>query len=108
MHRGEVWWADLPAPAGRRPVLLLSREEAYAIRELVIVASVTTRVRGIPTEVVLEKREGLPKRCVANVDILTTIPKKSLSSRITALSDSKLAAVEHALRFSLGLESQKR
>ncbi len=108
MHRGEVWWADLPAPAGRRPVLLLSREEAYAVRELVIVASVTTRVRGIPTEVVLDKRDGLPKRCVANVDILTTIPKKSLSSRITALSDSKLGAVEHALRFALGLESPKR
>ena len=31
MRRGEVWWADLPAPAGRRPVVLLSRNEAYAV-----------------------------------------------------------------------------
>ena len=38
MRRGEVWWADLPPPAGRRPVLLLSRNEAYAVRQLVTVA----------------------------------------------------------------------
>ena len=37
MRRGEVWWADLPVPVGRRPVVLLSRNEAYAVRELVTV-----------------------------------------------------------------------
>ena len=37
MRRGEVWWAALPKPAGRRPVVLLSRDEAYAVRELVTV-----------------------------------------------------------------------
>jgi mRNA interferase MazF len=38
MRRGEVWWAELPALAGKRPVVLLSRNEAYAVRELVTVA----------------------------------------------------------------------
>jgi len=38
VRRGEIWWADLPPPAGRRPVLLLSRDEAYAIRGLITVA----------------------------------------------------------------------
>ena len=104
MHRGELWWANLPNPAGRRPVLLLSREEAYAIREFVIIAPVTTRIRGIRTEVPLDKRDGVPKRCVVNVDILTTVSKKSLTAPIAALSESKLAAVEEALRFALGLD----
>lgn len=104
MTRGEVWWADLPPPAGRRPVLLLSREEAYALRELVIIAPVTTRVRGIPTEVALDKKDGLPKRCVVNVDTLTTVPKRSLSSRVARLPDVKLREVDAALKFALGLE----
>jgi mRNA interferase MazF len=51
VKRGEVWWANLPAPAGRRPVVLISRNEAYRVRALVTIAPVTTRIRGIPVEV---------------------------------------------------------
>jgi mRNA interferase MazF len=103
MRRGEVWWAELPAPAGRRPVVLLSRNEAYSVRELVTVAPVTTRVRGIPTEVPLGTEDGLPKACVANLDTLTTIPRRALTQRIGPLGPEKLAAVEHALLFALGM-----
>lgn len=103
MRRGEVWWADLPAPAGRRPVVLLSRNEAYAVRDLVTVAPVTTRIRQIPTEVSLGPEEGLPKRCAVNLDTITTIPKQTLAERIVTLTPEKLAAVESALRFALGL-----
>jgi mRNA interferase MazF len=53
MQRGEVWWAKLPSPIGRRPVVLLSRDEAYAVRNAVTVAEVTSTVRGIPVEVEL-------------------------------------------------------
>ena len=101
MRRGDVWWADLPAPAGQRPVVLLSRNEAYAVRELVTVAPVTTRVRRIPSEVPLGVEDGLPKPCVANLDILTTIPKRSLTARLAVLGPEKIRAVEHALRFAL-------
>jgi mRNA interferase MazF len=103
MRRGEIWWAALPAPAGRRPVVLLSRDEAYAVRELVTIAPVTTRIRRIPTEVALGRPEGLPRRCVVSLDTVTTIPKRILARRITALSPPKLAAVDRALRFALGL-----
>ena len=103
MRRGEVWWADLPSPAGRRPVVLLSRNESYAVRELVTVAPVTTRIRQIPTEVALGMEEGLPNRCVANLDTITTIPKLSLTERISALAPEKLVAVEQAVKFALGL-----
>jgi mRNA interferase MazF len=103
MRRGDVWWADLPFPAGRRPVVLLSRNEAYAVRELVTVAPVTTRIRAIPTEVELGAADGLPKRCVANLDTITTIPRHTLKERISTLDPGKVAAVDRALKFALGL-----
>jgi len=103
MRRGEVWWSELPEPAGRRPVVLLSRDEAYSVRELVTVAPVTTRVRGLPVEVALGRGEGLPRRCVANLDTVTTIPRRCLVSRISTLSDSKVTLLDEALMFALGL-----
>ena len=104
MRRGGIWWAELAPPAGRRPVLLLSRNEAYAVRELVTVAPVTTRIRHIPTEVPLGPEDGLPQRCIVNLDSITTIAKASLRERLATLSVQKLKAVETALQFALGLQ----
>ena len=104
MRRGEIWWAELEPPAGRRPVVLLSRDEAYNVRSLVIVAPVTTRIRHIPSEVPLGIDDGMPQDCVANLDTITTIPKDCLQSRLTILRTKKLKEVEAAIRFALGME----
>jgi mRNA-degrading endonuclease toxin of MazEF toxin-antitoxin module len=40
---------------------------------------------------------------VANLDTITTIPKRVLTQRIAALAPAKLAAVERALCFAVGL-----
>jgi len=106
VRRGEIWWARLPAPAGRRPVLLLSRDEAYLVRNLVTVAPVTTRVRSIPVELPLGPEDGLPKVCAANLDAIVTIPKASLEGRIATLTPEKLEAAEEALRFALDLRRE--
>jgi mRNA interferase MazF len=103
VRRGEVWWAELAPPAGRRPVVLLSRDEAYAVRSLVTVAPVTTRVRGIRSEVELGPDDGLPRPCVANLDTVATIAIAQLHDRITWLSLEKQRAIDAAIRFSLGL-----
>ena len=103
MKRGEVWWASLPAPAGRRPVLLLSRNAAYAVRSLVTVAPITRTVRGISTEVPLGPADGLPQPCVVNCDSITTIPKDLLGERIVLVEPTKLAAVNAAIRFALSI-----
>lgn len=103
MTRGEIWWAELPAPVGRRPVVLVSRAAAYAVRASVTVAPVTRTLRGIPTEVVLERADGVATRCVINADDLTTIPKSLLSRRLTALSPARLAELDAAIRFALDL-----
>ena len=104
MRRGEVRWADLPPPLGRRPVVLLSRDEAYSRRNLIIVAPVTTRIRGIPAEVRLGSDDGLSQESVANLDTIMTIPKSSIQDYIASLSLEKLRAVDEAIHFALGLQ----
>jgi mRNA interferase MazF len=103
MRRGEVWWAELPHPIGRRPVVLLSRDEAYALRNAVTVAEVTTTIRGIPVEVSLGPEDGLPKRCIVNADTLATIRKELLVERITILGSEKIEQIDQAIKFALSL-----
>jgi mRNA interferase MazF len=103
MRRGEIWWADLGPPSGKRPVVLLSREEAYAVRTAVTVAPLTRTVRNIPVEVPLDEGDGLSKACVVNLDSIVTIPKRLLASRITSLSPEKLRLIREAIRFALDL-----
>jgi mRNA interferase MazF len=103
MRRGEIWWAQLALPAGRRPVALVSRDAAYLIRSSVTVAEVSTVVRTIPSEIALGTRDGMPRPCVINTDNLVTIPKALLESHIISLSKTKLEQLDAALQFSLGL-----
>ena len=60
-------------------------------------------MRGIPSEVPLGKRDRLPQHCVANADNIVTIPKAWLKAKIAPLRAEKLAALDEALKFSLGL-----
>ena len=42
MTQFEIWWAELREPAGRPPVLLLSRPDAYTYINKFIVAEITS------------------------------------------------------------------
>ncbi|MDD5091719.1 MAG: type II toxin-antitoxin system PemK/MazF family toxin [Candidatus Wallbacteria bacterium] len=103
MKRGEIWWAELPPPVGRRPVLLLSRNAAYQVRLAVTVAEITSVIRDIPVEVPLDVGDGMPKKCVVNLDTVITVPKSCIVKFITALQPGKMAEAEAALRFALDL-----
>ena len=103
MHRGEVWWAELPGPAGRRPVLLLSREAAYKVRSSITAAVITRTIRSIPVEVTMGKEDGMTVKCAVNLDKIITIPKPLLIECITSLSLEKMGAVARAISFALDL-----
>lgn len=103
MRRGEVWWAELPQPIGKRPVLLLSRDAAYSVRTAVTVSIVTHTIRNIPIEVPLGQEDGMPTKCVVNLDDILTIPKSRLTEQITTLSPEKMTAVAKAVAFALDL-----
>jgi mRNA interferase MazF len=77
---------------------------AIAVRRAVTVAPVTRTIRGIRSEVPLDRRHGLRARSVASCDSLQTIPKDVLGTRpIGTLSTDELPALDRALRFSLGI-----
>lgn len=103
MRRGEVWWAELPPPIGRRPLLLLSRDAAYSVRTSVTVAVITRTIRHIPVEVPLGQEDGLPAKCVVNLDDILTIPRSRLVERITTLSVEKMTEVAKAIIFALDI-----
>ncbi len=102
MRRGEIWWAELSRPIGSRPVVLLSREPAYSVREFVTISTVFTRVRGIPAELPLGPEDGLTRRSVVNLDVVYTIPKAALRRRIGVPSPEKIARIDQAIHFALG------
>jgi len=93
----EVWWATLPQPVGRRPVLLLSRTSALAYLSRVLVAEVTTTIRNIPQEVTLGRREGLAGPCVANLDALRTVPLSCLTAPLGRVGPNRAVEVKRAL-----------
>lgn len=101
MKRGEIWWARVDKV---RPVLLVSRNEAYELRAMVVVAPATTTVRGFSLEVKLGRREGVTRACVVNCDWLVTVPKADLIERAGCLSGTKMRRLDSALRFALALD----
>lgn len=100
MTRGEVWWGDVPG-LGRRPVLVLTRDTAIPLLTDVVVALLTTNIRGIPTEVVLDQSDGVPRTSAVTFDNIYTVSKRQLVRRITGLSNARLEQVCTALRFAL-------
>ena len=101
MKQYEIWWASLPRPAGRRPVLLLGRNSAYSYLTKFLVVEITTVVRNIPVEVPLGRREGLRRPCVANCDNLHTVRSNALVERIGELSPGRHFEVKRAVGHAL-------
>lgn len=104
MQRGEVWLSDQPPPAGRRPVLLVGRDSSYQQRELVLVAMITTRPRGVRAEVHIGPAEGLSHPSVANLDTISSMPRARLLHRLGSLAPTRIEEVNTALRWALDLD----
>ena len=101
MKQFEVWWADLKSPVGRRPVLVLTRTSALRYLTRCIVVEVTTTRRGIPQEVELGPTEGLPQRCVANLDNIHVVPLAALDAQAGTLAPARHAEIKRALGHAL-------
>jgi len=101
VRRGEIWWAELPPPAGSRPVVILTRDVVLASIDSVVVALVTRTVRGLPTEVVLGRQQGLPVRCVANLDNLLTVPRSRLKRLMGSCDAARTAELDQAIKVAL-------
>lgn len=102
--RGEIFWADLGPPAGRRPVCILTRDAAVGVLTGLTCAPLTRTIRGIRSEVEVGPDEGLPERSVITCDNLITVPKAVLDPEpIGSLNLEKRVALDRALRYALDI-----
>ena len=101
MNRGEVWWGEHP-DAGRRPYLILTRQQAIPVLTRVLAVPATRTVREIPTEVILAEEDGMPERCALSFDNIVTMPKGLFTTRICRLGVDRLDQVCRALATATG------
>jgi len=94
-RQGDVWWAE--AEDKRRPVLIVTRDDAIPVLHRLVIAPVTRTVRDIPTEIALGEDEGLPVPCAASFDNLQPINRRLLTRRAGALGVTRRHEVCRAL-----------
>lgn len=93
--QGDVWWAETEEK--RRPVMIVTRSEAVPVLSSLVVAPVTSTVRGIPTELRLGPDEGLREPCAASFDNLRPLPRALLTERVGRLSAARRPELCRAL-----------
>lgn len=101
MKRGDICWIDDP-DEGRRPALVLTRDEAIPVVRRLTVAYLTRTVRDIPTEVRLGSADGMPAECVVNLDNIRQVPRVLLDDPITSLAGKRMNEVCRALAIATG------
>lgn len=94
--RGDVWWYEDPR-TGRRPFLVITRNEAIPVLNQLLAVPATRTVRGIPTEVELDESDGMPARCVLALDNISLVRSALLTEHITRLAPPRMRAVCDAL-----------
>lgn len=105
LNRGEIWLFTFSPPDKRRPVLILTRQEVIPLLSTVMVAPITSTVRGAPSEVVVGIEEGLKHESAINLDHVQTVSQAQLRQHIGTLGRSKMSQVCRALAIAAGCAS---
>ncbi|NOQ45838.1 MAG: type II toxin-antitoxin system PemK/MazF family toxin [Desulfobulbaceae bacterium] len=112
MKRGEIWWAELPEPAGsgsgyKRPLVIIQSNEFNKSKiNIIIVAVITSNIRlaAAPGNVLLPaEKSKLPRESVINVSQIITIDKSFLTEKVHTLSNRVMAQVDEGVRLALKL-----
>lgn len=102
--RGDVRLYQFAQPDKKRPVVVLTRNSAVGYLSSVTVAPVTSTIRGVPSEVVLNEEDGMQAPCAVNLHNAVTISRERLGKRVAQLSLSRMNQIGTALRFALGFD----
>jgi mRNA interferase MazF len=102
--RGEVWLYKFKPPDKRRPVVVLTRQEAIPFLNALIVAPVTSTVRGSPGEVVVGVVEGLKQQSAANLDQVQTVAKDRLVRYVGRVAPARMREICRALAIATGCD----
>jgi mRNA interferase MazF len=102
LNRGEIWMYAFKSPDKRRPVVVLTRPEVIEFLQTVMVAPVTSTIRGAPSEVIVGVDEGLKRDSAVNLDHVQTVDKTRLKRFVGSLDASKMRQVCRALAIATG------
>jgi mRNA interferase MazF len=86
-------------------VVVLTRESAVAYLSTATVAPITSTIRGVPSEVVLDEKDGMRKPCAANLHNVVTVSQQRLGKRVGRLSSIRMGEICAALRFAIGCDA---
>lgn len=103
--RGDVRLYEFAPSDKKRPVVVLTRNSAIQYLSTVIVAPVTSTIRGVPSEVVLSEQDGLKTDCAVNLHNAVTVSQNRLGRRVAQLNSARMKQICAALRFSLGCDA---
>jgi len=84
--------------------VLLTRDVILERLGKVTVAPVTSTIRGIPTEVQIDKQAGLDHLSVVSCDNVTTVPKRLCVRRRGAMDPATEGRIAVAVRLALDLD----
>jgi mRNA interferase MazF len=104
MNRGDIWMINLGGKAGTRPVVILTRQNVLAYLNKVIVAEITTKGKGYPTEVFINQKANLPKPSFVQADNIHTVPKERLEKYVGTLDSDTMLSISKRVVLSLELE----
>ena len=104
MERGDIRWYRFKDPDKKRPVVILTRNSIIPYLGEVTVAPLTTTVRDIPSEVVLEPGDGVPKRCAINCDHIQTVSQSKIGSLIARVPSKKRELLKTAVLFAFDFD----
>jgi mRNA interferase MazF len=101
VNRGEIWLAQVGRK--RRPVVVLTRNEVLEVRSLVTVAEITSTMRGLAAEVLIDHElAGLDQESAINCDGLHTVPQTMLMKQVGSIDASDLERTCTAISYALG------
>jgi mRNA interferase MazF len=111
VSQGEVWWADLPEPAGsgpgfRRPVIVMQGDHLNRSRiATVVCVPLTSNLAwaAAPGNVLLPSAaSGLPKDSVANASQIVALDRRLLTERVRKLSRDRISQIMSGIDMVLG------
>lgn len=104
LARGDICLYRFSSPDKTRPIVVLTRNSVIRFLNNVMVAPVTSTIRGIPSEVIIGQNEGLKHPSAVNLDNIQTVPITRLSERIGRLDPQKLRDLRQALAVATGCD----
>lgn len=103
--RGDVRLYQFTPPDKKGPVVVLTRSSAIFYLSTVTVAPITSTIRNVPSEVVLNQEDGMKAPCAVNLHNAVTVSQDRLGKRVAQLSFVRMNEICGALRFALGCET---